>query len=284
MFYIVTNWTYMLTSFIVITIINLCWKANSSLVLWVWIFDTCVNFMLLMIMMLYKHRSRADKNRDKKRKNNYCKRYYIRGNKHRISVVATKSPFKRFYPYLNRAEKSTNLVYYAFATLNDVKDNKCQFDSDSKLFGIGNRATTSVSNDIEDFVGPLKETNGTLKGIGGAIKIDGIGTLQIKLADENGIIHNILLPGSLYVKKSPIRLLCPQQWAQTARDNHPKKDGTWSGTFADRVELYWNQRRFKRTIKLDPGTNVASLYTAAGYTNYRVNEAITSSKLDFEEK
>ena len=37
-----------------------------------------------------------------------------------------------------------------------------------------------------------------------------------------------------------------------ANDHHPKGRGTWTGTYNDCIEIYWNQRRYKRTIPLDP--------------------------------
>ena len=76
-------------------------------------------------MMFYESKDRTDKSHDKKHKQNYCKRYYMRGNKHRMSTVATKSSSKHFVLPSKRANKPKIRDYYAFVTLNDIKDNKC---------------------------------------------------------------------------------------------------------------------------------------------------------------
>ena len=79
--------------------------------------------------MFYGNKYSIDKNHDKKCKQKYCKKYYIHGNKQMISIVATNSPSNTFILLSSRTYKPTKLVYYYFfSTLNDVKDNKCQFD------------------------------------------------------------------------------------------------------------------------------------------------------------
>lgn len=83
---------------------------------------------------------------------------------------------------------------------------------------------------------------------------------------------DIIIPNSLYVPNTQMRLLSPQHYAQESNDNQPKKDGTWCATYHDRIVLYWKQRRYKRTIKTQKlsqgGNNVSNLYTAPGYKAY----------------
>ena len=50
-----------------------------------------------------------------------------------------------------------------------------------------------------------------------------------------------------------------------ANDNYPAKRGTWCATYDDAIELQWDQRQFTRTIPLDPGSNIATIYSAPGF-------------------
>ena len=78
--------------------------------------------------------------------------------------------------------------------------------------------------------------------------------------------HMIIIPNSIYTKEGTSRLLSPQHWAQVVKDNYPIKRGTWCATYENEIILYWDQRKYKRTIPIDPKqSNVASITTAPGY-------------------
>lgn len=64
-------------------------------------------------------------------------------------------------------------------------------DTDSKPIGIDNRATAFFSGDIDDFEGPLRESNRVVKGFGGS-RTTGvkIGTAVIRIEDDHGRIHS----------------------------------------------------------------------------------------------
>ncbi|WP_317203594.1 hypothetical protein, partial [Janthinobacterium sp.] len=95
------------------------------------------------------------------------------------------------------------------------------------------------------------------------------GTIRWQIEDDQGGVHSINLPNSLYVPQAASRLLSPQHWAQTARDNRPLRCGTWCATFENEVVLYWDQQRFTRTIPLDQqNTNVATIRTAPGFSRF----------------
>ena len=51
---------------------------------------------------------------------------------------------------------------------------------------------------------------------------------------------------------APSRILCPQHLAQTAKDNYPRPLGTGEVTGDEYIQLFWNQRKYIKTIKLDP--------------------------------
>jgi hypothetical protein len=115
------------------------------------------------------------------------------------------------------------------------------FNADSVPVGVDNRCTGCVSNRIEDFEGPMVESNRATKGFGGS-RTTGmmIGTLAWKWMDNEGREHKFLIPKSLCVKGGNVRLLSPQHWAQAQKDTKPVQ-GTGSKTDAQQVTLFWNQ-------------------------------------------
>ena len=91
-----------------------------------------------------------------------------------------------------------------------------KFDTDAKPIGVDNRCSACISPYIEDLIGPLEDTNKTIKGFAGARtnnpKID---TLRWQWLDDSGKMHTFKIPNSYYVPKCELRLLSPQHWAQT---------------------------------------------------------------------
>ena len=145
------------------------------------------------------------------------------------------------------------------------------FDTDSGMLRVDNGATASLSPYISDFITDLEpDPHHVIQGVGGTL--DGImtGTLKFMIEDDEGRVHAIVLPNSKYVPGAHCRLLSPQHWAQQKGDDHPMVDGTWCATYATREICYWDQRKFKRTMKLDRrGSNVATIRTAPGYNKYQ---------------
>ena len=150
-----------------------------------------------------------------------------------------------------------------------VRKEGLPFDTDSVLLRVDNCATASMSPHKGDFIGILKPVRKRIKGIGGTVSGIMMGTVKWRIEDDNGMTHEIIIPESFYVPNAPSRLLSPQHWAQQAKDNHPKRYGTWCATYDDTIILEWHQRQYKRTIKLDKkGTNTAWIYTAPGFNRH----------------
>ena len=68
---------------------------------------------------------------------------------------------------------------------------------------------------------------------------------------------------SLLIPDAATRILSPQHLAQQADDHYPREEGTGALT------LFWSQRRFTKTVWLDPRTNVGLTTTASGAQSYR---------------
>ena len=95
------------------------------------------------------------------------------------------------------------------------------------------------------------------------------GTIQWDLEDDDGVTHCILLPNSYYVPGATSKLLSPQHWAQMAKDNRPLPRGTWCATHHDVIILEWGQRRYRRMIRLDPGSANVGMYAPHLVTSVR---------------
>lgn len=140
-------------------------------------------------------------------------------------------------------------------------------DTDSRALGIDNRATAFISGHLQDFEDDLEPTPQVVKAFGGTT-ISGVkrGTAIISIEDDDGGIHSIRLTDSYYVPGSKDRLLSPQHMAQCMKQQ--RRGETECKTTATQVTLTWQNGRYRRTIKLDPRTNVATIRSTPGYTNF----------------
>ena len=179
---------------------------------------------------------------------------------------------KRFQEQRKHRTKSKRYGLLAIAAIamqakgSHIHENRIHFDTDSEPIGIDNRCTGCISHKIEDFDGPLIESNRAIKGFGGSRTANvKIGTITWKWLDDEGKTHKFVIPKSFYVPSGNVRLISPQHWAQTQRD---KTHGTGSETLHDKVTLFWNNRQNTLTVPLGKDDNVATLYTAPGFRNF----------------
>jgi hypothetical protein len=111
-----------------------------------------------------------------------------------------------------------------------------QFDTDSFKIEIDNHASRCMANTshlFEDL--HLINDAGEVYGIGDGLEIKGKGTFVFSLEDDNGKIHTIKIPNSLYLPGLRQCLLSPQHWAQETRDGQ-----TWMGNFECECVLNWH--------------------------------------------
>ena len=145
-----------------------------------------------------------------------------------------------------------------------------RFDTDAKPIGVDNRCSACISPYIDDFIGPLEDTNKTIKGFAGA-RMDNpkMGTLRWQWADDSGKRHTFEIPNSYYVPSCELRLLSPQHWAQTR--NPVDRETTRCITSSVNVYLRWTHgdESYKLTLPLNKrGSNVGTLYSHPGYNKY----------------
>ncbi len=155
-----------------------------------------------------------------------------------------------------------------------TKEREVTFDTDSDAIGIDNRCSACISHKAEDFVGELKRSERAIKGFAGSItrKVM-VGTLLWSWLDDQGCVHEFLIPNSYYVPHGGVRLLSPQHWAQTRKRRERELSnglpGTGEYTGAEQCVLFWDQKKYTRTIDIDKsGTNVATMRMAPGFNKF----------------
>jgi hypothetical protein len=139
-----------------------------------------------------------------------------------------------------------------------------RFDLDSFSIGINNHASRCMANAPHLFKDlQLTDNSGEVKGIGNGLAIEGKGGFKFSLEDDQGKIHTIKIPNSLYLPGLKQCLLLPQHWAQEAGDGQ-----TWMGNFKRECVLHWHGGG-KKTVFFDPLTNTPILTMAPSSRAYR---------------
>ncbi len=115
-----------------------------------------------------------------------------------------------------------------YATLLSEVDNNSaiRFDSDSYPIGINSHASHCMVNTPHLFEDLKLEEVGEVEGIKLGLDIKGKGIFKFKIEDDNGMMHEIEIPNSLYVPDLKRCLLSPQHWVQEAKDNYLRPKGT----------------------------------------------------------
>ena len=163
------------------------------------------------------------------------------------------------------------------------KQRQINFDSDAESIGIDNRCSACLSHKIEDFIGTPRESKRTIKGYGGT-KISNVmtGTIKWKWLDDNGGIHEFKIPNSYYVPEGNVRLISPQHWAQSQRNQFGKNLKYGCDTQHDKMVLYWNNETSdnRLTVPISDTNNVATFELAPGFNKFTL--FCEEAKIDYE--
>jgi hypothetical protein len=152
------------------------------------------------------------------------------------------------------------------ASQHNMPLHKAHFDTNSVPLRIDNCASRSISPDPNNFITPLasehyKRVQGLIEQVG-ALQT---GTIQWQIKDDDGKVHTITVPDSVYVQDATSRLLSPKHWSQAIHNTK----GTGCDTNGEEITLYWKLKQYKRTIHLDPdGINIATIHTAPGFSRF----------------
>ncbi len=135
-----------------------------------------------------------------------------------------------------------------------------RFDSDSYSIGVNNQASKCMANAPHDLC--LRDNKGQVDGMNSGLDIAGQGTFKFNITNNDGKIHVIKIPNSLFVRSLKQCLLLPHHWAQVAGDKQ-----TWMGNYRDNYVLNWGGG--KKTVPFQLMTNVPVFYMASFSRSYR---------------
>ena len=181
-------------------------------------------------------------------------RYYIRSNRrHRTKLRCHKLGNKRDNGRITWLHACASLSKSMPST--DHRRTSMPFDSDSFEIAIDNCASSHFTNTLTDFV-TKKRINSVVRGIGNGT-ITHVGTVCWTIQDDQGRRHKLNLDNVYYQPSLPWRLLSPQTLAQDRKNEH----GTGCLTLGRHMELFWDNKRFKRTVPLT-ATNIGIMYSA----------------------
>jgi hypothetical protein len=143
------------------------------------------------------------------------------------------------------------------------------FDSDSFPIGVDNHVSRCMANAPHLFE-DLWLTPGHKKvdGIEEGLEVKGTGTLVLRIQDDDGKVHTIRIPNSLYLPNLRQCLLSLQHWAQEAKAMGGKGK-TWMENYWDKCVLCWKGGKFCKPIPFNKFTNTPIFYSAPSSKGYR---------------
>jgi hypothetical protein len=141
-----------------------------------------------------------------------------------------------------------------------------EFDTDSYEILIDSCCSHSLTNSKEDFIEPPVKSKVRVRGCNGHTNSTMVGTVKWRVKDDNGKIHNIILPNTYYSPSVETRLLSLQHWAQV----RGKKRDTYCVTYYDAIIMRWNRDKYQITAPLDDRKhrNVGVMRSISGIRNY----------------
>ncbi len=124
-----------------------------------------------------------------------------------------------------------------------VDDVRMEFDTDSFDILIDNCCSHTLTNDINDYIEPPVKSSVRVRGYNGSTNSTMVGTVKWKIRDDNGKVHNFILPNTYYSSSVETRLLSPQHWAQTRK----KGRDSYCVTYHDAIIMRWNKDKYQIT-------------------------------------
>ena len=126
-----------------------------------------------------------------------------------------------------------------------------------------------ITNCMDDFIESPKRVDRKVKGIQGHVNATHCGTLKWHVEDNTGLVYIMVIKGAYLIPDAVTRILSPQHLPQQADDHYPREEGTGALTTSKNITLFWSQRRFVKTVPVDPQTNVGLTTTASGARSFR---------------
>ncbi len=171
---------------------------------------------------------------------------------------------------INKARKEClrSRGLYIIEAKSSVQKRKKQleFDTDSYDILFDNCCSHSLTNCKEDFIEPPIKSRVKVRGYNGHTESTMVGTVKWKIQDDNGKIHNFILPNTYYSSAVETRLLSPQHWAQV---RNGKRD-TYCVTYYDAIIMRLNKDKYQITAPLsdEEHRNVGVVRSVPGIKSY----------------
>jgi hypothetical protein len=143
----------------------------------------------------------------------------------------------------------------------DNRTNAVQFGSNSYSIGINIHASRCMVNVPHLFEDLKLGDVGEVDRVKSRFDIKGTRTSKFKIKDNNGMMHKIKIPNSLYVSESKRCLLSPQHWMQEAKDNYPRPKGTRMEQDNEFYYVNCGQAKYEKLDPYNPSTNLPIMYT-----------------------
>ena len=109
------------------------------------------------------------------------------------------------------------MIIEAKSATNKESKIRMELDTDSFDILIDNCCSHTLTNDINAYIEPPVKSSVRVRGYNGRTNSTKVGTVKWKIKDDNGKIHNFILPNTYYSSSVQTRLLSPQHWAQTRK-------------------------------------------------------------------
>ena len=147
----------------------------------------------------------------------------------------------------------------------DIRPGPCTTDFTTGSFPIrvDSHCSYCMTNDINDFEGPMEPIRATVTGLGNRqMKVALRGTAVWSWEDDQGRVTTHRIPGTIYAPDQEGRLLSPQHWAQT-RARHDGDHTAHVTTSSEDNRLSWGGGEFVKTVPLLRRTNVSVMHSAS---------------------
>jgi hypothetical protein len=156
---------------------------------------------------------------------------------------------------------STMIQIYANAT--------SFFDTDSSFWVCDNSATGHICNDKSLFSGELVPSIYTVGAATGTSEPTLIGTVILRLTDDNSDKHKFTLTHVNYMAKSPVNLLSTRVLSEQITNEHGfDRQGTGVSPVFDDHTLFWDYGKFSKTFKTHSSGLLECLFNS-GYSQLK---------------
>ena len=177
---------------------------------------------------------------------------------------------KNYYKYkLKKDTIQCNLLMSLSSGKKQLDDvSTMNLDTDSYQVAIDTCTSESICREKELFAGKIHNHQRLyIQGVGGKVKVTGVGSLKFRIIDDDGVTHDLLIHNVLYVPESPVNLISPQRWSETSTN----LDGTGGVTI-----LFWDNKQFTKLIPHNPDLKIPIMTVNDGFRKGSVSLAAGS--------